>query len=396
MMRNMGFSGAGAVTGVGLLTFATFALTLTWATSAEAVPKTRGKKEARASSATSEPAPVARAATPQPNEDLAAFLEAPARQALEKRNYKLAVSLYRGIVAIRGEADPAMIKLAEAWTLGGQFDAAADEWERYRDAVADPNEKLRATQQIQTLRERTEGFSGDVFEPQPAIKEATLAFKKGRQYFGKKKYVEAILLFKAGYAMAPDMPGPLRELGESYDQLGRTAEATEFFIRYLQVRPFGKNADRVRERLVKSGHVGKLSVESSFPCEIVMMNRQLVPGKLPIRDLVVAPGTYKLLCYSERYHTAQYVRATVEKNRAAKAIFQWAILENKLDPWGRIVLENPDNPGEMRDVGLFEEIGIPVPSDRRALKMIIKSGDGKKSDTRFVKLEPGKRIPIQW
>ncbi|MBI4508365.1 MAG: tetratricopeptide repeat protein [Deltaproteobacteria bacterium] len=335
--------------------------------------------------------------TPQEG-DLASFLISPAEQAMAKRNYPLAISIYRGIVAVRGDGDESAWNLSQAWTLAGQFDAAAEEIERYRDAVSNPEKRTRAEAEIDALRSRTEGFSGRVFELVPAKSQAAVAFKMGRKLFGAKKYAEAILLFKAGYLMAPDLPGNLRELGESYDKLGRSGEANDFFVRYLKMRPFGNNANKVRERLQKAGLVGKLTIDSSFPCELVMVNRQLLPTKLPIQGMVVAPGKYKLLCYNSQYHLAHYDEATVAKGDSVRVTFAWAILENKLDPWGRIVLENPDakRAGQMFDIGTWEEIGVPVPDDRRALKVVLRAGDGSKSKELFLKIEAGKRILLTW
>jgi tetratricopeptide (TPR) repeat protein len=328
--------------------------------------------------------------------DPAAFLVKPAEQALDARKYGLAVSLYRGIVAIRGDGDESVWKLAEAWTLAGEFDAAIEELERYESAVTDKAKKERAREEIASLETRPKGFSGNVFNVASADKQAAEAFKQGRKLFGAKKYAEAVVLFRAGIVMAPDMPGSYRELGEAYDKLGKSQEATDFFIRYLRLRPFGKNADQVRKRLEKAGVVGKLSIESSFPCELVMMDRQTVPGKLPIANMVVAPGKHRLLCYTEKYHFASYIWADVTKGGSAKAKFEWAIIENALDPWGRIVLENPAEAGEFTDIGLWKEIGVPIPDDRRSLSVKLKAADGTKTKETLVKLEPGKRIKIEW
>jgi tetratricopeptide (TPR) repeat protein len=329
--------------------------------------------------------------------DPAAFLVKPAEQALADRKYGLAVSLWRGIVAIRGDGDEAAWKLAEAWTLAGEFEAAVEELERYAAAVDDTEKKERARDEIRALGKRPKGFSGKVFVVDSATKQAADAFKRGRALFKKKKYADAVALFKAGTVMAPDMPGPYRELGEALGKLGRAEEATDFFVRYLKLRPFGKNADVVRKRLTKAGAVGKLTIESSFECEQLWMNRQPVPvKKLPAKDLVVAPGRYRLLCYNEKLHFARYINADVAKGNRATAKFEWAVVENALDPWGRIVLENPDDPDEMSDIGLWREIGVPVPDDRRSLKVKLRSADGTKSKETHVKLEAGKRVRIEW
>jgi tetratricopeptide (TPR) repeat protein len=327
---------------------------------------------------------------------LADFLDKDAAAALKDRKFGLAISLYRGIVAIRGAADPAVWSLVEAWQLAGENESAIEELERFAAATKDEAEATKARAKIAEIEKLVAGFSSSVFEVTAAAKQAETAFKKGRGFFDKKQYAEAVALFRAGIEMAPDLPGNYRELGEAYDKLGRSQEATEFFVRYVKMRPFGKNADEVRKRLEKAGEVGKLSVETSFPCDQVLMNRQLLTQKLPVKDMVVAPGKYKLLCVNTKYHLAHYIRAEVPKGGSAKAVFAWAVFLNKLDPWGRISIENPADPTQMKDVGLFDEFGVAVPDDRRALKLKLTSGDRTKSEERLIKVEPGKTIELTW
>jgi tetratricopeptide (TPR) repeat protein len=383
------------VTVVGVLTFFAFiGATPLAAKENEKDKPTKGDKaphKTAAAGAIPEPP-----ATGSSKEDLAAFLVKPAEAALAERKFALAISLFRGIVAIRGDGDAVVWKLAEAWTLAGEFESASEELERYLGAVTDRDEEIRARQHISELAERPKGFGGRVFEVQPATAQAGEAFKRGRKFFTGKKFPEAVLMFKAGIVMAPDLPGNYRELGEAFDKLGRSGEANDFFVRYLKIRPFGKNADTARKRLEKAGMVGKLSVETSFPCEQVWMNRQPMPSKLPVKTMIVAPGKYKLLCYTEKFHLAHYVTVEVPKGAAAQTTFAWAVLENKLEPWGRVVMENPENPGEMTDIGVWTEVGVPMPSDRRALRIVMKAGDGSKNKELFLKIEPGKRIPLQW
>lgn len=328
--------------------------------------------------------------------DPAAFLIKPAEQALADRKFGLAVSLWRGVVAIRGDGDPAAWKLAEAWTLAGEFKEAIEELERFAAATTDKQLQMKAEEEIESLRKRPEGFSGQAFRIEQASKQATEAFKRGRKLFKDKKYAEAVAMFRAGIVMAPDMPGSYRELGEAYDKLGKSDEATKFFARYLRLRPFGKNADLARKRLEKAGHFGKLNIESSFPCTETWINGQQFSGKLPVKGLVVAPGRHRVLCYNNEYTYGQYINVDVAKGKATDVKFEWAILENALDPWGRIVLENPLDPTKMQDVGLAKQIGIPIPDDRRALKVKLRSADGTKSKETLVKLEPGKRLKIEW
>ena len=343
-----------------------------------------------------QPASAPASAPAAASEDLAAFLVAPAEAATKAGKLELAVSLWRGVVAIRGDGDEATWKLADVWVQAEEFQAAAEELSRFAAASGDPARADAAKKRIGELVGHRRAATGKEFQPQPAEAEAKEAFKRGRQYFDQKKYAEAAALFRAGTEMAPDLPGNFRELGECYDKLGKPEEASRFFMRYLWLRPFSKNLEPVRARLVKEGNVGKLSILSSFPSEVVMMNRQTLPQKLPVVDVAVAPGHYRLLCYTEKYHFASYVDVDVAKGAVVKAAFNWAVIQNKLDPWGRIVMEDPDRPDWKMDLGLWSEVGVPLPLDNRKLRFYLHAGDGSRNKTLSIKLVPGATIPLEW
>jgi len=328
--------------------------------------------------------------------DLAEFIVRPAEDALRDHKLGLAVSLWRGVVAIRGDGDPAVEKLALVWTLAGEPEAAVEELERRKRAVSDPQVVASLDQQIEELGHRAHGFTGSVFQVVPAEAQARECFRRGRRAFQDKKWADAAAYYRAGVEMAPDLPGNYRELGEALTKLGQKDQALAFESRYLRLRPFGKNADEVRARLVAAGAIGKLSVGSSFACEQVWVNRQPAPMALPIKELAVAPGGYRLLCYSEKYHFARYLNVDVPKGGNVRADFTWAIIENKLDPWGRIVMENPDHASEMNDIGVWDEIGVPVPEDKRPLKVVLRAADSSKKKEVYIKLEAGKRVPLAW
>ena len=59
-------------------------------------------------------------------------------------------------------------------------------------------------------------------------------------------------------------------------------------------------------------------------------------------------------------------------------------------------MENPDRANEMNDIGVWGEIGVPVPDDRRALRVVMRAGDASKRKELLLKLEAGKRIPLTW
>ncbi len=339
--------------------------------------------------------PAAGGAAAATTVDLATFLVKPAEQAMKDRKYERAVALYRGIVAIRGDADESMWQLAEAWRVAGEANTGADELERYEAAITDQAKKQKAAAMVQEMRAQEKGFAGGRFTPGGADKEGQEAFKLGRVYYKKKQYAEAVLLFKAGTVMAPDVKGNIRELAQAYDALGQTAEANEFFTRYLRVHPFGKNADEVRVRLAKVKLTGTMTIQSSLPCEQIWVNGQQASVKLPVK-VDLAAGNYKALCVNLKYHHIQYEYAKVENGQVSKLSFDWAIVVNKLNPWARVVMENPYDPTKMQDVGLFEEFGVKVPDDRRSLKVHLKAGDNSQEKDVLLKLEPGKTVALSW
>lgn len=341
-----------------------------------------------------QPPPPAR---PSPAE-LSAFLEEPAREAVRRRDYALAVSLYRGILEIRGEGDEAAWHLAEVFQFAREPDAAVEVLERYAAVVRDAAARRRALDRITTLRKTDYRFGSGRFAPRPALRQAVAAFKKGRALFRQELYAEAALLFRAGIVMAPNMPGSYRELAEAYGRLGRAAEADAFFAEYLRLHPFGQNADAVRAQLADTGLLGSVTIASSFPCEQVWLNGQPVPLERhpPGSRITLSPGRYKALCYVERYHHVQFERFGIVAGGATKVEFAYAILLNELDPWGRITIEDPRRRGVLVDIGLFPELGVAVPPDGRDLQLVLVSGDHSHREQRTIRVTPGARLIVRW
>src|SRR5262249_12304838 len=138
------------------------------------------------------------------------------------------------------------------------------------------------------------------------------AFKLGLAAFKAGHFGDALVYFHMGYALAPDLPGFLRELGSTYDKLAESARQAEFYRRCLVSRPFGANAVHVRAELAQDKDaLGTLLVSSSLPCAELWVNRQRITGKLPDKGLLVAPGTYKSLCFNPKYEMALFEYATV-------------------------------------------------------------------------------------
>jgi tetratricopeptide (TPR) repeat protein len=337
-------------------------------------------------------------ATVKSRKEMSQFLAARAEKAVKARDWAHAIPLYQALVVARGPGSPEQKQLAIVWTLAGQNEEASKAWAAYADAVSDEKEKTEAIAESTRLHGTPDPFA-DKIEIAAMAADAKQAFALGRAAFAKKQYGDALVYFHMGYALAPDLPGFLRELGSTYDKLGEADRKKEFYRRYLVQRPFGANADVVRSELAKEKDVlGTLFVSSSLPCTELWINRQKIPGKLPEKGLAVAPGDYKGLCFNPKYEMALFEYATVEAGKPAQLAFKWAIVANQLErPYGRIALENPKAPGVMVDLGITSpEVGVAVPADGHPLKMVLKDDSGVRTEERTVKIEPGQRLIVRW
>lgn len=341
---------------------------------------------------------VERTPTKTPRAKLSEFLVAPAKKAAKARDWARAIPLYQALVVARGPAGPEAKQLATLWTLAGQNEQAADAWTAYAAAATDATEREAAVAEAQRLASVEDPFADKLLLIVLAA-EAKKAFTLGRAAFANKQYGDALVYFHVGYALAPELPGFLRELGSTYDKLGAAEQKREFYRRYLVQRPFGANADVVRAELAKDKDVlGTLLVSSSLPCTELWVNRQRITGKLPDKGIIVAPGNYKGLCFNPKHEMALFEYATVEAGKPATMTFRWAIVENKLErPLGRIALENPKAPGVMIDLGITSTVvGVAAPADGKKLRMILKDDSGIRTEERMVQIEPGQRLVVRW
>jgi tetratricopeptide (TPR) repeat protein len=320
-----------------------------------------------------------------------------AQRAAKARDWAKAIPLYQALVVARGAGSPESKQLATLWTLAGQNERAAEAWADYA-AAADPDERATAQAEATRLGSIVDPFADKLVLAEQSG-DARKAFALGRAAFAQKQYGDALVYFHIGYTLAPDLPGFLRELGSTYDKLGADRPKREFYRRYLVQRPFGGNADLVRAELARDKDVlGMLQVSSSLPCSELWINRQRLTGKLPDKGIVVAPGSYKGLCFNPKYEMALFEYATVEAGRPAMMTFRWGIVENHLEhPFGRIALENPKAPGVMIDLGITSpEVGVAAPADGHKLKMILKDDSGVRTEVRMVQIEPGQRLAVTW
>jgi len=339
-------------------------------------------------------------ATRKPRAQLSDFLVSPAQRAARARDWGRAIPLYQALAVARGPGSPEAKQLATLWTLAGQNERAAEAWSEFAAAVADPSERGAAAAEAARL-----GSANDPFADKLVLAEQTgdarRAFALGRAAFAARQYGDALVYFHIGYALAPELPGFLRELGATYDKLGADRQKREFYRRYLVQRPLGANADVVRGELVRDGGkdaLGTLQISSSLPCTELWLNRQRLTGKLPDRGIAVAPGSYKGLCFNPKFEMALFEYATVEAGKSVTMVFRWGIVENRLErPFGRIALENPKAAGVMIDLGITSpEVGVAAPTDGRKLKMVLKDDSGVRTEVRSVLIEAGQRLVVKW
>ncbi len=336
--------------------------------------------------------------TKLPRAKLSASLVRAAKQAEKARAWSKAIPLYQALVVARGPGSPEARHLATLWSHAGQHEQAAEAWTSYAAATRVATDRDAALAEVQRLANNLDPLAGKL-RLVPLVAEARRAFALGRAAFAKQQYGDALVYFHMGHALAPELPGFLRELGSTYDKLGAQEPKREFYRRYLVQRPFGANADVVRSELAQDKDIlGSLLISSSLPCTELWINRQRVTGKLPEKGLVVAPGTYKGLCFNPKLEMALFEYATVEPGKPAAMTFTWAIVENRLErPLGRIALENPKSPGTMIDLGITaSEIGVAAPADGRKLKMVLKDDSGVRTEERLVEIRPGQRVTVRW
>jgi len=342
----------------------------------------------------------ARFKTSETREKMSEFLVKPAEAAMKDSDYALAVSLYSGIVAARGKGDPAALQLATAWNLQRQFDEAARVLDEFAAAAKDAKARSDARERAAALRDRENPFAM-VARPAYARKQAVDAFKLGRKAQNKKKWADALVYFKMASAIDPTLAGPVREIGTCYGKLGATEEKVRYLLDYLWRSPMGSFAADVRKELKKmkrGKELGTLSVNSKLACDEVWVVGQYVKQKLPIKNLEMAPGSYKWLCFAPKYAMAYFESVTVEAGKHADLEFHWAIIVNKLDnPWGRISIQDVRNMNAMKYLGIeTEEVGILVPKDGSALKMELRDPKDVLQETRYVRIPSGTREVVKW
>jgi tetratricopeptide (TPR) repeat protein len=313
------------------------------------------------------------------------WLEKSIDQAVIAGKYPRAVSLLRGLIALKPHDPSPIYRLAEVYTLAGQYEEAIAEYRRFAARPeADPARKNHAESEAKRLEEAPAPFSEQLFRPTPATEESKRLFEEGKKDAQAKKFDAAINELQAALLLDPDLPGPYRLLGAVYGKTGDRVQEKLFLADYLRVRPDGKIAETVRQQLAKEHLLGTLTLESSFPCSVTINGREL--GKTtPLKAFALPAGKYLVDLENKEFHIIGRLRFDVAVGKDTAKKFKFGVLATKLDPWARVRIDG-------KDVGLFDEVGVPEGKHH----VEYKSNDGAKEKAVEVEIKDKQRGKLSW
>jgi Flp pilus assembly protein TadD len=317
--------------------------------------------------------------------DDGAWLEKAAEQSVAAGQFPRAVTLLRGLGALRPKDPTPQYRLAEVYTLAGQYDDAVVEYRRFAArSDADGARKSRAESEARRLEEAPAPFAETLFRQAAATGEAKRLFEEGKKDAQTRHYQPAVNELQAALLLDPDLPGPYRLLGAVYGKIGDRAQERNFLADYLRVRPDGKIADTVRVNLARDHILGSISVDASFPCKVTVNGRD-TGRTTPLKRYTLPPGRYTVGLENEQFHVVRNLRVDVVSNKDAQKFFAFGVLLTKLDPWARIRVDG-------KDIGLWDEAGIP--EGKHVISY--KSFDGAREKSVQVDIKGGARQKLSW
>jgi Flp pilus assembly protein TadD len=317
--------------------------------------------------------------------DDGSWLEKEVDKALASGQFPRAVALLRGLSALRPRDPSPVYRLAEVFSLAGQYEDAIIEYHRFSARKeADPARKAHAESEAKRLEEAPAPFVEQLFKPAPATNEAKRLFDEGKKDAQDKRYEQAIQELEAALLLDPDLPGPYRLLGAVYGKTGDRVQERLFLADYLRIRPDGKIADTVRATLKSEKLLGTISVDASWPCEVYINGRD-TGKKTPLKGFALPAGKYIVGFENEQYHIVRLLRVEVSVGQDTAKRFGFGVVTTKLDPWARIRVDG-------KDVGLWDEAGIPEGPH----KITMVAHDGSKEKSVDLEVKPGAREKLSW
>lgn len=320
------------------------------------------------------------------------WLTKPAERAAINTQYARAAMLYQGAVTLSPRTPALLWRLAEIYTMGGQFSMAQATYRLWLKVGKDPTKVARAKSEIHRLATAPAPFV-ESDDTRAQVRQRTFAMravKRARVLRRGRKYRLAIRYLQAALVMDPTLVGAYRLIGALYGRLKDRKSEQAFYVKYLTLRPGGRLAGLVRRKLHASPMVGKVTLRASFPC-MVFINRGLLDAKrkTPIKDVLLPPGEYTVVLYNRRFHFGKKIRVKVAAGKSQTVSAQFGVLSVRLKPWARVRAMRRGG-RTWRDVGLWEAIGLPV----GRWKVDFRTDDGKRRMTRALRIQPGKTVTV--
>lgn len=315
----------------------------------------------------------------------ATWLTKPAEKAILGNQFAKAAVLYNGALALRGAEPRLQWRLAQIYTMGGQFTLAQEAYRTFIKSSKDAKKRARARAETRRLATAPAPFvSEDVAAHVRQRAFAMESAKRARRFLRRKKYRTAIRYYEAALVMDNSLVGVFRLLGTAYGKLKDRKREQAFYIRYLRLRPGGPLARKVRKRLKGNNTLARVTFKASFPSAVYINRLGLSPKKkTPFKNVLLPAGTYTIILYHQKYHAARKLRIRVKPGQRLTAEFKFGVLIAKLKPWARIRANG-------RDLGLWTEIGLPI----GRYKLELRSDDGTKKMIRRVSLKAGQRLRL--
>jgi hypothetical protein len=315
-------------------------------------------------------------------------LERGADEAIKAGRWGRALALLGGLEALTAPSPAALFRMAEVSAFAGRYEQAIELYRRYAAAPqAEPERRARALAEAKRLGSAPAPFVEAPLGLDPATDEARRLFDAGTAAHKAGDDARATRLLEAALRLDPELPGTYRLLGALYGERGgredRAREA-QLLAGYLRLRPDGPIANAVRARLAAGGMLGRVSLDASFPCAVLLDGRPL-GRETPLRDLPLPAGRYTFTLVNDRLHVAKNIKVDVPVGDGVARRFEFGVLRTRLEPWARVRVDG-------RDVGLWDEVGVPAGHHAVAFR----SFDGAHDKVVELDIAPGGRAELQW